>query len=157
MIIIGSRSEVKSNVTKSNAKLFPRYKYLTGFPSTLLSPPLGTTQDCVLVQIAMDKQQGQTTACTPGTSRSNDLASQPSRFTKKEKWFIVGFTSFVGLFRQLLSCLKLELFLTDPIALQSFNGWYLPPSNPYPCNCIPQVYRAHQSFCKITLLPLKLA
>ena len=34
-----------------------------------------------------------------GTTGPSDLMPQPSRFTKSEKWFIVGFIAFVGLFR----------------------------------------------------------
>ena len=54
----------------------------------------------------MSKEQGQTAASgTLGFPGTIDLVSQPSRFTKLEKWFIVGFSAFVGLFRQALLCL----------------------------------------------------
>jgi hypothetical protein len=52
----------------------------------------------------MSKEKEETTACALGTPSMgpNDIVPQPtqSRFTKNEKWFIVGFTAFVGLFRQ---------------------------------------------------------
>ena len=35
------------------------------------------------------------------TTGPSDLVPQPSRFTKSEKRFIVGFVAFVGLFRQI--------------------------------------------------------
>ena len=41
---------------------------------------------------AMSKEQEENAA--------SDLVPLPSRFTKNEKWFIVGFIAFVGLFRQ---------------------------------------------------------
>ena len=43
----------------------------------------------------MSKEQEETAACALGTT---DLIPQPSRFTKSEKWFIVGFVTFVGIF-----------------------------------------------------------
>ena len=46
----------------------------------------------------MSKEQEETSACALGTAGPSDL--QPSRFTKSEKWFIVGFVAFVGVFRQ---------------------------------------------------------
>ena len=49
----------------------------------------------------MSKEQEETAACALGTTGPSDLAVQPSsRFTKSEKWFIVGFVACVGLFRQ---------------------------------------------------------
>ena len=48
----------------------------------------------------MSKEQEETVACALGTTGPSALAPQPSRFTKSEKWFIVGFVAFVGLFRQ---------------------------------------------------------
>jgi hypothetical protein len=49
-----------------------------------------------------EKKEEETAACTLGPGDSDLQGPQPtrSRFTKSEKWFIVGFTSFVGLFRQ---------------------------------------------------------
>ena len=41
--------------------------------------------------------------------------------------------------------------LPNLIQLQPINIYYLPPSNSRHCNCIPQVYRVHLSFCKIYL------
>ena len=48
----------------------------------------------------MSKEQEKTAACALGTTGPSDLVPQPSRFTKSEKWFIVGLIAFVGLFRQ---------------------------------------------------------
>ena len=50
----------------------------------------------------MSKEQEETAACVLGTTGPTDLVHQPtaSRFTKSEKWFIVGFIACVGLFRQ---------------------------------------------------------
>ena len=46
----------------------------------------------------MLKEQEETAACALGTTGPT---GQPSRFTKSEKWFIVGLIAFVGLFRQI--------------------------------------------------------
>ena len=48
----------------------------------------------------MSKEQEETAACAFGTTVPIDLVPQPSRFTKSEKWFIVGLIAFVALFRQ---------------------------------------------------------
>ena len=48
----------------------------------------------------MSKEQEETAACAFETTGSSDLVPQPSRFTKSEKWFIVGLIAFVGFFRQ---------------------------------------------------------
>ena len=57
--------------------------------------------------MSKDKEETQAAAACAsglGTTGSSDLVppDQPtlSRFTKNEKWFIVGFIAFVGLFRQ---------------------------------------------------------
>ena len=69
----------------------------------------------------MSKEQEETPASaleTTGPSDVTDVLPQPtttSRFTKNEKWFIVGFIAFIGLFRQCFSCLALKLLLTDSI------------------------------------------
>ena len=58
-----------------------------------------------------------TTGPTDGIT-STDLVPETtttSRFTKNEKWFIVSFIAFIGLFRQCFSFLALKLFLTDSI------------------------------------------
>ena len=49
----------------------------------------------------MSKEQEETAACALGTIGPSELVprAQQSRFTKGEKWFIVGFIAFVGLFR----------------------------------------------------------
>ena len=63
----------------------------------------------------MSKEKEETAACALGTTGPSDL-DQPSRFTKNEKWFIVGFTAFVGLFRQSFIMPGFEtLFLTNSI------------------------------------------
>ena len=51
----------------------------------------------------MSKEQEETAASASGTTGPSDLVPQPtqSRFTKNEKWFIVGLIAFVGLFRQI--------------------------------------------------------
>ena len=51
----------------------------------------------------MSKEQEETAACALGTTGPSDLlvVPQPSRFTKSEKWFIVGLIACVGLFRQI--------------------------------------------------------
>ena len=46
----------------------------------------------------MSKEQEETVTCA--TTGPSDLEPQPSRFTKSEKWFIVGLIAFVALFRQ---------------------------------------------------------
>ncbi|KAF8807811.1 MFS general substrate transporter [Phlegmacium glaucopus] len=53
----------------------------------------------------MSKEQGQTAALGASEPTVTELMVQPtgSRFTKHEKWFIVGFTAFVGLFSPLTS------------------------------------------------------
>ena len=49
--------------------------------------------------LAMFKEQKETAACALGTTGPSDfILPQPSRFTKSEKWFIVGFMAFVGFF-----------------------------------------------------------
>ena len=48
----------------------------------------------------MSKEQEETAVCALGTTGQNDPVLQPSRFTKSEKWFIVGLIAFVGLFRR---------------------------------------------------------
>jgi hypothetical protein len=49
----------------------------------------------------MSKEQEETAACTLGTTEPRDYVHQPrTRFTKSEKWFIVGLIAFVGFFRQ---------------------------------------------------------
>lgn len=64
----------------------------------------------------MSKEQEQTSARTLEAPDLPDLASQPSRFTKNEKWFIVGFTAFVGLFSPLASGIYLPAIPTLVIA-----------------------------------------
>jgi hypothetical protein len=49
----------------------------------------------------MSKEQEETAAYGLGTKVSSDFVPQPSRFTKGEKWFIVGIIAFVGMFRQI--------------------------------------------------------
>lgn len=69
-----------------------------------------------LVQLAMSKEQEQTTPGPSGTLETGlSVLAPPSRFTKSEKWFIVGFTAFVGLFRWSFIMWTLK-FLTDPIS-----------------------------------------
>ena len=48
----------------------------------------------------MSKEQEEPAAYTLGTTGQSDIVAQPGRFTKSEKWFIVGLIAFVGLFRQ---------------------------------------------------------
>ena len=55
----------------------------------------------------MSKEQEETAVGTTGLS---NLVPQPSRFTKSEKWFIVGFIAFVGLFRQSFIMLVFETY-----------------------------------------------
>ena len=53
-----------------------------------------------------------------------------SRFTKKEKWFIVCVTAFVGLFRRAsytFACEELRFNLT--MSLQPIDGQHLLPGN----------------------------
>ena len=67
----------------------------------------------------MSKEQEleETAASVLGNTEPSDVVPQleptQSRFTKSEKWFIVGFTAFVGLFRQSFSFLASKHFLTD--------------------------------------------
>ena len=62
------------------------------------------------LRLAMSKEQEETAACVLGTTGPSDLLPQPtrSRFTKSEKWFIVGFVGFVALFRQSFIMLDFE-------------------------------------------------
>ena len=52
----------------------------------------------------MSKEQEDTAVSALGTTGPSDLMPQPttstSRFTEREKWFIVGLIAFSGLFRQ---------------------------------------------------------
>ena len=48
----------------------------------------------------MSKEQEETAAHASGTTPPSDFVPQPSRFTKREKWFIVAFVAFVALFRR---------------------------------------------------------
>ena len=52
-------------------------------------------------RLVMSKEQEKTAACAFETTGPGDPVLQLSnRFTKSEKWFIVGFIAFVALFRQ---------------------------------------------------------
>ena len=64
----------------------------------------------------MSKEQEleETAASVLGNTEPSDVVPQheptQSRFTKSEKWFIVGFTAFVGLFRQSFFIFSFETF-----------------------------------------------
>ena len=55
----------------------------------------------------MSKEQ-EDSACALGTTGPSDLVSQPTttRFTKSEKWFIVGLIAFAGLMRQFFQVIE---------------------------------------------------
>ena len=49
----------------------------------------------------MSKEQEETAVCAFENTGHSDPVPQASRFTKSEKWFIVGLIAFVALFRQI--------------------------------------------------------
>ena len=69
----------------------------------------------------MSKEQEETVTCALVTMPvgPSELVPVPqlelSRFTKSEKWFIVGLVAFVGFFRQIFIMSSFELFETDSI------------------------------------------
>jgi hypothetical protein len=75
------------------------------------------------------KQTAARTLETGPSDLSTPQHSQPSRFTQGEKWFIVGFTACVGLFRYTFIMLPSN-FETDFIAVHChllFTSQQYPP------------------------------
>ena len=66
----------------------------------------------------MHKEQEETAACQCALGTEGPtVTGQPSRFTKTEKWLIVGLVASVGFFRQFFFSLPAsKRFLTDSIS-----------------------------------------